>query len=271
MILNPTWDDDAIRLLPQTPQHKALEQAVQSYFMQAEMLRIEHEDPEINQEVEKALTTTLTSLKGLLTPQEPDFAYQSALALQISNELLETEGVGLALTCAEQGQPFVCTHGCRGCCCQLVLTLPYEAWLIEAYLRENPTVKEAFLANWDAWEAEAKDISQSYLKWGEAFYGEGIDDKSHSRDDYYIPCPFLDKDGACIIYAVRPYACRSSVAVDPRCATGDENGKLGMYNMLYSFYIGHNSIRRELERFCFEEEQFLQKQILPYAVKGLLK
>ncbi len=270
MIQKSIWDSDKKRLLPQNAQHEAIEQAVQTYFMQAQVLRAQQNDVQIEQEAAQAIATTLSTLQGLLSSDVKEYSYQKALILQLCNDILDAEGMGLALACAEQGQAFVCACGCVGCCHQLVLVLPHEAWLIAAFLREHTEAREAFLATWPSWHDVAKDISQSYLKWGEAFYGEGKDDKSHSRDDYYIPCPFLDTVGACSIYAVRPYACRSSVAVDVRCMRGDEKGKKGMYNMLFSLYTGHDGLRGQLEKHCFTHADDFQKRIMPYAVKELL-
>ncbi len=260
------WNEDATQLLACNDGQRALERAVQGYFVQAQMLSYHAEQTPAFLESQSLLADTLLSVKALIpaTALMTASSYEGLLALQVANTVLEAEGEGLAQACAAQGSSLACTKGCTGCCYQLVLCTPQEVALILAYMQEHTSCREHFLQQYPAWHAEAKDISQSYLQWGKAFYGEGKDDASHSREDYYIPCPFLDAAGACVIYAVRPYACRSSVAVDARCAAPDAQGKKGMHNMLFSFYTGHDGARRALFASLYGQDMTLN--IMPQVL-----
>ncbi len=275
------WDEKKSHILPQNEQHEQLKQLVKNYFLQVDAQKKEE---------------LLKEIQSLLTPLKPEDVYMGEewknfiffeqgntyllaslyeymLLLQGANEILDAEGTQLGEICATQGQPFVCTKGCSGCCHQMVLSSEIEALLMALYLNECPEHKEQFIKNFARWKEEADSISASYVKWGQAFYGEGKDDGSHCREDYYIPCPFLDHSGACYIYAVRPYACRSSVAVDVRCAEFCQTAqgkRQGMYNMLFSLYSGHDKARQKLMNDIVSPKKDLQKTIMPYMVQATL-
>ncbi len=270
MAVQWVWNTEKTQILAQNAQQEALIKAVHGYFMQGQMLHFLEEDTHLRRQGQKDLQQTLESVQALFSPVPEEFMYQSLLMLQVANDVLEVEGVGMAEAVAAEGQPLVCSEGCTGCCHQMLLCLPHEVQLIHAYMQECAEVKENFLHNWSAWQNQAEGLSESYLRWGLAFYGQGIDDKSHSREDYYIPCPLLDAEGRCSVYAVRPYACRSSVAVDARCATGDEQGREGSYNMLFSLYTGHDAARRALFQAVYGPQHYVLA-ILPSALQGLLK
>ncbi len=263
------WNEEKTQILPQNAQQQALTQAVHGYFMQAQMLHFLEADTHKRRQGEKDLEQTLHSVQALFSPLAEEFLYQTLLMLQVANDVLEVEGIGMAEAVAAEGKPLVCSAGCTGCCHQMLLCLPNEIALLDAYMKEHGGVKQGFLQAYNKWQVTAQDLSESYLRWGKAFYGAGVDDKSHSRGDYYIPCPLLDAQGRCIAYAVRPYACRSSVAVDARCTDADEAGHKGSYNMLFSLYTGHDAARRALFQAVYGAKAYTLA-IMPTALHEVL-
>lgn len=170
---------------------------------------------------------------------------QAVLILQVANAALGEEGEQLATIFAEQGKPLVCKQGCTRCCHQLVLCRPFEARLIKAFLDASPQILDNFIATYAVWDKTTVSFRQSYLAWAEGLYTRGEDDGSHVLEDYALPCPFLDTVGLCVIYPVRPYACRSSIAVDPLCAAPPQ-GHEGALQMQYSLYTSHHAARQKV-------------------------
>ncbi len=255
--INMVWNEDKTHLLAQSLSQKVVETITRQYFAHSTM-QVSFDKLQIVQE-------------ALLNVETESLDVALLLLLQIANEVLDSESLIMAKACAEQKSPFVCTKGCCGCCHQLVLCTPLEAKLILAFLEENVQTKMLFLQNWVNWDTKAKDISISYLAWGQAFYGEGKDDGSHKREDYNIPCPFLDDSKACSIYSVRPYACRSSVSVDKRCLGMHESETAGMYNMLFSIYTGHHKARQRLLSDITPKNNHMQTMIMPTMVWQFLQ
>ncbi len=265
------WNAEKTLLLAQTPEQAALEEAVRAYFKQSQLLREQEEQSPLRVEMQQALQRSLDTIKDCLHADIKEFSYKVMLVLQVCNEDFDAENADLAKACAAQGQPYVCSESCVGCCHQMVLCTLFEGWLLDAFLRENAAAKAHFLAQWEPWYERSKPINESYLRWGRAYYGEGKDDKSHSREDYYIPCPFLDAAGQCVVYAVRPYACRSAVAVDKRCSQGDDKGFKGMHSLLAALYTGHDAARGKIFTTFLTEDCHLQKDIMPLMVKKHLE
>lgn len=169
-----------------------------------------------------------------------------ALVVQTANAVLEEEYRQLSELFTSQGQPVVCAAGCASCCHQLVLCHPYEAELIGAFLRANPDVRQAFSTAWVPWETTTATLRHSYLAWAELFYGQGKDNGTHKQDDYHVPCPFLDERHYCRIYPARPYACRTSIALDPACPNPPDGKRPGSRNIHYSLYTNHQNIRKDV-------------------------
>lgn len=203
---------------------------------------------------------SLAALEALLSDDPRVFMRQGALVVQTANAILDEEGRQLAAIFAQQGKPVVCSTGCSGCCHQLVLCLPFETEIIAACLLARPRALSAFTAAYPGWDAatahlvlkettaspvqsEPVSFRQSYLAWARRLYGQGHDDGSHTLDDYHVPCPFLDAQHQCRIYPARPYACRTSIALDAACPN-PEDGRPGSRNMHFSLYTTHQQARK---------------------------
>ncbi len=267
-----TWNAEKTRLLPQNATQEALEKAVQTYFMQGQWVHYAPEGSPEHAKASEAMEQSLRSVQSLMPPLKTttSYSYEAMLILQMANDALEADGAGLAKACAEQGQALVCAAGCDGCCHQMVLSLPCEIHLMQAHMQMHTTAKEHFLSVWPVWQEKAQAISESYLQWGQKFYGEGVDDASHVREDYYIPCPLLNELGQCVAYAARPYACRSSVAVNPLCAQPNERGQKGSHNMLFALYTGHDAARKRLFTAMYGQQQKTAPQSMPFMLHAAL-
>lgn len=216
------WDTASEKLIDY-PEDRALTHAALSCFLQP--------GPE-----------SLAVLESLLDPDPQRFMRQCALVVQAANAVLDEENTAIAELFAQNGTPVVCASGCAGCCHQLVLCRSFEAETIAAFLRANPLALQGFLDTFPKWDTATVDFRDAYLRWAENLYCNGHDDGSHTQGDYHVPCPFLDEALRCRIYAVRPYGCRTSMAVDPTCPAPD-NALPGSMNIHSSSLTTHHVAR----------------------------
>jgi len=98
------------------------------------------------------------------------------------------------------GGRIFCGRGCRGCC-----NLAVRCTFSEALL-----VAEALPGAFDA-------ALEAYVERARRHLGEAGDLKTFLRLHRRAigSCPFLDADGACAVYAARPFACRSLLSTRP--------------------------------------------------------
>ncbi len=220
-------------------QIQELQDLVQSCFNTGMVLQ--QQDPPISflQNLEKiSLLLQNTSHKNIIFD-----------ILNLTNTKLALDGEVMAKACQEQGQAFVCYKGCAGCCHHLVMCEANEALLIAAYLEAHTIIKMKFIQNYALWDGKTANFRASYMAWAKELYSHGHDNKTHSLHDYVQACPFLDEQNACIIYAVRPYACRSTISVNPLCCSTSD-GSAGQHTMQYSLYTGHHLVRKALMKLC---------------------
>lgn len=89
----------------------------------------------------------------------------------------------------EKSLKFDCHKGCSTCCNLRVEVLPPEAFLIARHIEQLPEDERTVMIG--KLEAHASNA------FGKTF------------EEYEMPCPFLNKDGVCEIYDVRPFKCRT--------------------------------------------------------------
>lgn len=109
-----------------------------------------------------------------------------------------------------QGKPISCTKGCYFCCYEQVLAQGIEALSAAAWINDQPRpFKKQVAKKLKKWHQKLKNANiNSDLKTHQEIYS--------SADDYWranVPCPFLSNDNACSIYKVRPFACRTMLAI----------------------------------------------------------
>lgn len=128
---------------------------------------------------------------------------------------------------AADGLHIACEKGCSGCCENTIITTDPEAMVVAAWLQEaaQHEAKSTFKANYRRWRERVGNRLNKlaiYLSVG-------------SMDEYEklllelwrerVMCAF-NRDGACIIYPVRPNVCRSCHALDTaqHCRGDDPDG-----------------------------------------------
>ncbi|MEC7985045.1 MAG: YkgJ family cysteine cluster protein [Myxococcota bacterium] len=101
------------------------------------------------------------------------------MSLEWYQRLLQDADLHFSEIRAQNRGSFQCRRGCHSCCEPGLTVLKIEAYNIVEFLLENPTVAE-----------RAKKLEED-------------DPYKGSR------CSFLDEEGECLIYSVRPFVCRS--------------------------------------------------------------
>lgn len=101
-----------------------------------------------------------------------------------------------------QGREMACAAGCAYCCVLNVAVLLPEALRIADWLQERLPPEELLAL---------QKILEGHRSWG-----RWMDDEE--RIARHVTCPMLDGAGCCIIYPVRPLACRGVTSLDrDRC------------------------------------------------------
>ncbi len=119
---------------------------------------------------------------------------------------------------ALDGVSLQCARGCAHCCEFRVEALPVEALRIARYLRGQ---HEAILA-------ELRPRLQA-----QADYAQGRSEKRYQRK-----CAFMDEQGACRIYEVRPFKCRVHHSLDRHsCGNGRRAFTVGLLEQLEEMMI----------------------------------
>lgn len=194
----------------------------------------------------------VAALEALLSPEPGELMRQCVVIIRTANAALDDEYRRLTGIFRQQGTVVVCAEGCAGCCHQMVLCQPFEAVAMHAYLAARPEAMQAFLAAHARWDAATASLRHSYLAWAERLYTHGEDTGEHSLEEYDVPCPLLDAANHCLVYPVRPYGCRTCIALDPACAVpacaepGRTRGPRP--HIHYSLFTPHHKARTEVTR-----------------------
>ncbi len=120
-----------------------------------------------------------------------------------------------------------CKVGCSGCCENTIVTTDPEALVVAAWLREaaNHEARATFTTSYRRWRERVGDRLHKlaiYLSTGSMEeYEKILLELWRER----VMCAF-NRDGACIIYPVRPNVCRSCHALDTaqHCRGDDPSG-----------------------------------------------
>ncbi len=122
-------------------------------------------------------------------------------------------------------QAISCHKGCDECCKLFVAASLQECEAIVYYLYQHEDALRYFLRSGEVWRERIASIAECFNAINN-LYGKNILSRAtaeesqafHAAMDAYqghdIPCPFL-VDGACSIYAVRPYVCAGVVSLSP--------------------------------------------------------
>jgi Fe-S-cluster containining protein len=112
---------------------------------------------------------------------------------------------------------FACRRGCSACCTRNVTMTGLEGqWMLAAM---DPTVEVAYILDCVQGEGPVGRPSMSTNAWARAcLEGRELD---QDEEQVLLPCPFLDRGGACTIYGFRPFACRCFASTTPCLETGE--------------------------------------------------
>lgn len=110
-----------------------------------------------------------------------------------------------------KGKPISCKKGCYYCCYEQVLAQGIEALITTAWINNQTThFRRKIIKNLKKWQQKMESSKLNLdIKMPQEVYLEA--------DKYWksnIPCPFLFHN-SCLIYQVRPFACRTMLAASP--------------------------------------------------------
>jgi len=170
--------------------------------------------------------------------------YKSAIMIQGRNAALDDDVSFIIAHQAQNGHKLPCHPGCSACCKQAITANLFEAVLVGIYLIKYPETCDTFLEKYILWDKETKNTRDSFMDWAQQRYAANFDDGRFRYTDFRAPCPFL-VDDLCQIYPVRPYCCRSYLAISNNCehpASPDEiPGFTGIDVGSYTDFKQHNN------------------------------
>jgi Fe-S-cluster containining protein len=134
------------------------------------------------------------TLAGQLGPQTPEALVDEVYALGDTLVRAFDEK-----TPADRRRLPVCQPGCDSCChLHMVFVSPLEALRLATHLRET-------LAS-----EELAALTARMREFAERIAEMTVDDRAAAR----VPCPLLDKHGACSVHSARPLLCRGYNSCD---------------------------------------------------------
>lgn len=196
--------------------------------------------------------------------------YKTALLIQGRNVLLDSDVESIVNNLKKLGTEVPCSHGCSACCEQAIVATPFESFLISMYLVHNQQHTEKFFDNYAVWLTDTQSYRHAYMDWAQKFYTTGNDDGRFKNDDFTAKCPFL-VDHACLIYPVRPYCCRSYIAVSRQCSHPEDTAKRpGFGGMDAGSHSGFNRASKSMNSILWGylgvDERQTRLQLMPLLV-----
>lgn len=189
-------------------------------------------DPAARAARAEALTAELLAKEGYVTgatrfPRKLGRDEAAELVAELAAQV-DRGSTARAETAARQHLPIVCSRGCNGCCEELILVYQPEAaaavrWLL---LPENSAARERFLAAFPAWQKAVGDAPARMAERVARGDHAGFVALHQAQWRRGTLCA-LNHDGDCVIYPVRPLACRNAHAVEThrRCSAASSDGK----------------------------------------------
>ncbi|OXS29964.1 MAG: hypothetical protein BCS36_04150 [Desulfovibrio sp. MES5] len=119
--------------------------------------------------------------------------------------------LGVKVATGRDGRVPACRAGCAQCCWQPIPVTPLEVLALHRYARHRlpPAVLAGLAHRLSRYEGQKRDIAS--------------------------PCPFLC-DGACLVYPVRPVACRQYMVFGASCAQGEDASRSRPQDVLVPSY-----------------------------------
>ena len=119
--------------------------------------------------------------------------------------------LGVKKAAERDGRAVACQAGCDQCCKQPIPVTPLEVLALHSYARHRLPQDglAALIDRLAAFECDKRDMT--------------------------LPCPFL-QDGSCLVYPVRPVACRQYMVFGRACAKGEDASRTRPADLLTPFY-----------------------------------
>jgi Fe-S-cluster containining protein len=160
-----------------------------------------------------AIAALKTELERLPGPDSAEYYGLLAEILSYKMPALHTayDACVTAILITERKQ-VTCSKACSACCSHFVSSVePYELIALDQHLKTRDDYQDLVVSSYRRAITYDKIVRE-----GEAESAESAEDKALYR--YFLrghACPFLEKDGACGVYAYRPMACRMFFAESP--------------------------------------------------------
>ncbi|MDH3997837.1 MAG: YkgJ family cysteine cluster protein [Desulfuromonadales bacterium] len=106
------------------------------------------------------------------------------------------------------GDTLACKMGCNACCRSLFDITLLDGWLLQQAFAQLPqTVRQRVLKRC---EVRRYQLQQRWPKLESPFLLNGMPEEEWAitQEEDETPCPLLDENGLCLVYASRPLACR---------------------------------------------------------------
>jgi Putative zinc- or iron-chelating domain len=159
-----------------------------------------------------AASTALAFYQDLHRAFDADLAQAAGQARAVDlllARVFDSFAGNLAMQCEDEA-PAACSRGCASCCTLRVAATAPEVWGVARFLR---AVQPRLLALGIDLVGQLRQANGRTRGLGEA-----------ARAALREPCPFVAR-GVCVIYAVRPLACRSHVSQDVRACVAAAAGQ----------------------------------------------
>jgi Fe-S-cluster containining protein len=144
---------------------------------------------------------------------------QEALRLSQRALRLYDEYLGYALKeLGKKGWQVYCAPGCAGCCFNMPAGISnWEFLIIYDHLQQNGQLSRFFRRNLESCQVLARVSGQLFDGWSKKRTEEkpGYEKLLHDYSLAKHPCAFQSKSQECLIYSVRPLACRMHFAFTP--------------------------------------------------------
>lgn len=176
----------------------------------------------------QALLTAIEGLKaGLGTlPAVENRGYYPRLVEVVTRHVPEVHAAYdacVAEILLTENKKVTCSKACSACCRHFVSSVePFELIALDHHLKQRDDYADLVVANYNRTVVYEKILKTEKDSEKPGAVEEEADDRALYR--YFLkgrPCPFLEKDGACGVYAWRPMACRMFFAESsPRFCAG---------------------------------------------------
>lgn len=106
------------------------------------------------------------------------------------------------------GSSLACRSGCNACCRSLFDITLLDAWMLrDAFIQLPQSTRKKVLARS---EDRRQQLQQRWPGLQSPFLLNGMPDEEWAitAEDDETPCPLLDDNGLCLVYASRPLTCR---------------------------------------------------------------